>query len=411
MPFNPLDLVGPVVGGALGWLNQRSRNKQIKEQNRRIDARLAVGDRRAAQGDRYAADDNQRMMDLRPRVDANYDRRNQLANDLFGGNTSWERVGFNSDDIENDLSGLNSRDVTSRDVSSRDVSSRDVNERVFDEYANTGGWDSDRKRNFLDESTAGARQATGNVLNEMRRQGAATGSGLAGFLANRASRDFSRGVGDVAVSALNRMNESIDSGRQWGATGRAGLNVGNADRALIADRSNADRLLSADISNADRSLSADTSNADRSLAAAQARLQGRLGLNELGLRAALANQNAGLQAQDLDLRRYGMGLGALENLGAQDLNETGMYMSGRNSMYGGGNSLYASGNQLMGGYGQQGTALEGIMGGVGSAGPLVRMFQDWRNRGTRSPGQPTNNYMIAGGSGYRRGGGMYPVGG
>lgn len=392
---SPLDFAGPIIGGLAGWFNQRARNKQIKEQNRRIDARLAVGDRRAAQGDRYAADDNQRMMDLRPRVDANYDRRNELANNLFGGNTSWERVGFNGDDIENDLSGLNSRDVTSRDVSSRDV-----NERVFDEYADTGGWNSDRKRSFLDESTAGARQATGNVLNEMRRQGAATGSGLAGFLANRASRDFSRGVGDVAVSALNRMNESIDSGRQWGATGRAGLNVGNADRALVADRSNADR-----------SLSADTSNADRSLAAAQARLQGRLGLNELGLRAALANQNAGLQAQDLDLRRYGMGLGALENLGAQDLNETGMYMSGRNSMYGGGNSLYASGNQLMGGYGQQGTALEGIMGGVGSAGPLVSMFQDWRNRGTRSPGQPTNNYMLAGGSGYRRGSGMYPVGG
>lgn len=339
MPFDPISAIGgPVVGGILGWLNNRSRNKQIKEQNRRIDSRIQGGDARIGQSDRYAADDNQRIMDLRPRVDANYDRRNELANGLFGGSTGWERVGFNGDDISNELSGLQSRDV---------------NERVFDEYADTGGWTPERKRLALEEGTAGARQATGNVLNEMRRQGSATGNGLAGFLANRASRDFSRGIGDTTTSALNSINNSIDQGRQWGASGRAGLNVGNADRALSA---------------------------------AQSRLQGRMGLSELGLRADLANQDAGLRASGLDLQRYGMGLGALENLGQQDLNETNMYMSGRNSMYGQGNSMYNSGSSLLSGRMPTQSGIGGVMEGVGASGPLVQMFQDWRNRRTSGGG-------------------------
>lgn len=196
MPFDPVSAVaGPVVGGIMGWLNNRSRNKQIKEQNRRIDSRIQGGDARISQSDRYAADDNQRMMDIRPRIDANYDRRNELANGLFEGSTGWERVGFNGGDVENELAGLRSRDV---------------DEKVFSEYADTGGWTPERKRLALEEGTAGARQATGNVLNEMRRQGSATGNGLAGFLANRASRDFSRGIGDTTTSALNSINNSID---------------------------------------------------------------------------------------------------------------------------------------------------------------------------------------------------------
>lgn len=333
----PLADIAPLIGGLAGWLSGRSKNKQIKEQNRRIDERMRGGDARIGQSDRYAADDNQRMMDLRPRVDANYDERNRRALDLFGGGTGWERIGFNGSDIDSELAGLKSRDV---------------NEKVFDEYADTGGWDPSRKRSYLDEATAGARQSTGNVLNEMRRQGAATGNGLAGFLANRASRDFSRGIGDTTTSALNLMNESVDRGRQWGATGRAGLNVGNADR---------------------------------SLAAAQSRLQGRMGLADLGLRADLANQSAGLQAQDLDLRKYGMGLGALENLGAQDLNESGMYMSGRNSMYGQGNSMYNSGNALLSGFQPTQGTLDSIMQGVSSAGPLMQMFQDWRRPSVQRP--------------------------
>lgn len=354
--------IGAVGGGLMGWLSGRNKDKQTKEQNARIQERINMGNQRMGVADQYAQGDQGRMMDLRPRVDANYDERNRRALDLFGGNTGWERVGFNGGDIENELAGLRSRDV---------------NERVFDEYAAPeGGWNADRRRGYMDEATAGARQSTGNVLNEMRRSGGITGSGLAGFLANRASRDFSRGIGDTTTSALNSLNESVDRNRQWGATGRAGLNVGNADR---------------------------------SLAAAQSRLQGRMGMADLGLRADLANQNAGLQAQDLDLRRYGMGLGALENLGSQDLNESGMYMSGRNNMFGQGNSIYDSGNRLLSGYSPTSGTLDNIMGGVASAGPLMSMFQDMRSRRPSSPGQPTNNYMISGGSGYRRGGGMTPV--
>lgn len=350
--------VGAGVGGLMGWLSGRSRNKQTKEQNARIQERMNLGNQRMGVADQYATGDAARMSNLTPRTDANYDERNRRALDLFGGNTGWERVGFNGNDISNELSGLNSRDV---------------NEGVFDEYANTGGWTPERKRLALEEGTAGARQSTGNVLNEMRRQGAATGNGLAGFLANRASRDFSRGIGDTTTSALNAINNSIDSGRQWGASGRAGLNVGNADRALSA---------------------------------AQSRLQGRMGLADLGLRADLANQDTGLRAQGLDLQRYGMGLGALENLGQQDLNETGMYMSGRNNMFGQGNSIYDSGNRLLTGYSPTTGTIDNIMGGVASAGPLMSMFQDLRNR--RTSGSPANNYMIAGGSGIRRGGGMVP---
>lgn len=334
--WDPISAVaGPVAGGLIGWLSGRSKNKQIKEQNRRIDERTKLGNQRMGQADRYGADDNQRMMDIRPRVDANYDERNRRALGLLdAGNTGFSRVGINTDDIDNELAGLNSRDV---------------NERVFDEYADTGGWSPERKRLALEEGTAGARQSTGNVLNEMRRQGSATGNGLAGFLANRASRDFSRGIGDTTTSALNSINNSIDQGRQWGATGRAGLNVGNADRAL---------------------------------AAAQARLQGRMGIADLGLRADMANQGAGLQAAGLDLQRQGMGINALESLGAQDQNETGMYLSGRNSMFGQGNSIYDSGNRLLGMYQQNPSLLQSVLGGVGSSGSLMNMFQDLRNRRT-----------------------------
>jgi hypothetical protein len=324
-----------VIGGLGGLANYFGNRSATRANNRRIDDRMRMGNERLNTANQMTDSDNQRIYDLRERGDDNWYRRSELANGLINqGNTGFSRVGINTDDIDNELAGLNSRDV---------------NERVFDEYADTGGWSPERKRLALEEGTAGARQSTGNVLNEMRRQGSATGNGLAGFLANRASRDFSRGIGDTTTSALNSINNSIDQGRQWGATGRAGLNVGNADRAL---------------------------------AAAQARLQGRMGIADLGLRADLANQGAGLQAADLDLRRQGMGLDALAGLGNQYLNETGNYISGRNSMFGQGNSIYDSGNRLLGMYQQNPSLLQSVLGGVGSSGSLMNMFQDLRNRRT-----------------------------
>ena len=348
---------GGVIGGIGGWLKGRQDKKNAKEQNRKIEEQRQLGSQRMGVADQYAGSDQQRTMDLRPRVDANYDERNRRALGLLdAGGTGWERVGFNGDDVSNAIG---------------DVQSRDVSERGFDKYADDGGWDAGRKANFLNEATAGARQSTGNVLNELRRGGGVTGSGLTNFLANRASRDFSRGIGDTSVSALNSMNNSIDQGRQYGISGRAGLNVGNADRSLQA---------------------------------ALGRLQGQMGLSDSQLRADLANQGAGLQASSLDLQRQGMGINALESLGAQDQNETGQYLSGRNSMFGQGNSLYGQQNSLLGLNQPTPSTFGSIMEGVAGAQPLMNMFSDWRRT---SAGQPTNNYMISGGSGIRRTGGMY----
>ena len=237
--------------------------------------------------------------------------------------------------------------------------------RYFREYATTGGWSPERRADAMAESTAGVPAVYGNLINDINRRGAVTGSGLVDGSVARLARESARAATDAARSGRLGIEQAVDTGRQWGATGIEGHHTNDAQARLQA-LGGEGNVLASILGN-----KVSMRNTDEQVAASRAASGAANSLAEAQLRANLYLGGAGGMSHYFD-----------SDVGTQsDLRGN---ILGNNQM---------TGNQ-MGGLIQQSNkpeALNTIAGLGGAAMPWINMFSGPRRQtssfqGFRNPG-------------------------
>lgn len=239
--------------------------------------------------------------------------------------------------------------------------------KYFREYAQTGGWSPERRADAMAESTAGVPAVYGNLINDITRRGAVTGSGLVDSSVSRLAREAARATTDAARQGRLGIESAVDTGRQWGTTGIEGHHTNDASARLQALAGEGNVLASV-LGN-----KVSMRNTDEQVAASRAASGAANSLAEAQLRANLYLGGAGGMSHYFD-----SDVGTQSDLRGNILNNNMM-----------------TGNQ-MGNLIQQGNR-PGIIGGLAALGGAAMPWLNMFGGGSRST-QPFQGYRNPGSS-------------